>query len=312
MKFRPTYILLLFLIFLNCKSDKKEVAEPIVKPILIDTIPEIVADTTTVAPKIDSIPVIKKVEKIVEKKAKPKIKPTEVKPFSPSNYFSEAGIKITPIEHATMVLEYNGTTIYIDPVGGKDAFKNHKAPNFIIITDIHGDHMDISTLEAINTANTIIIGPKAVKEKLPASLLGKYTTIFNGLSRSFSTSKLSLTVEAVAMYNIRKEALKFHTKERGNGYILTLNRKRIYISGDTEDILEMRQLKNIDVAFICMNLPYTMTPESAASAVLQFKPKKVLPYHYRGTNGFSDVKKFKSIVNNGNKRIKVVQLNWYH
>ena len=113
------------------------------------------------------------------------------------------------------------------------------------------------------------------------------------------------------MYNLREEALKFHTKGRGNGYVFSIDNQRIYFSGDTEDIPEMRALKNIDKAFVCMNLPYTMTVESAADAVLEFKPKEVYPYHYRGTVGLSDVAKFKSLVNKGNAEIKVVQLDWY-
>jgi len=113
------------------------------------------------------------------------------------------------------------------------------------------------------------------------------------------------------MYNLREEALKFHEKGRGNGYILTLEDQRIYISGDTEDIPEMRTLKNIDKALVCMNLPYTMSVESAASAVLDFKPITVYPYHYRGTNGLSDVAKFKTIVNKNDANIKVKLLEWY-
>jgi L-ascorbate metabolism protein UlaG (beta-lactamase superfamily) len=113
------------------------------------------------------------------------------------------------------------------------------------------------------------------------------------------------------MYNLREEALKFHTKGRGNGYILTINEERIYISGDTEDIPEMRALEDIDKAFVCMNLPYTMTVESAASAVLDFKPTVVYPYHYRGTDGLSDIEKFKTMVTNDNKDIEVVFLKWY-
>lgn len=111
------------------------------------------------------------------------------------------------------------------------------------------------------------------------------------------------------MYNLREEALEFHPKGRGNGYIVELGGQRIYISGDTEDIPEMRQLTDIDIAFVCMNLPYTMTVESAASVVLDFKPKKVYPYHYKGTEGFSDVEKFKSMVTERNKDIEVVQLD---
>ncbi len=113
------------------------------------------------------------------------------------------------------------------------------------------------------------------------------------------------------MYNLRAEALKFHTEGRGNGYVLTANKERIYISGDTEDIPEMRNLKNIDKALVCMNLPYTMPIESAASAVLDFKPKQVYPYHYRGTEGLSDVSKFKSLVNEGDASIEVLLLDWY-
>ena len=131
--------------------------------------------------------------------------------------------------------------------------------------------------------------------------------INNGEEKTFGLIK----AEAIPMYNLREEALKFHTKGRGNGYVFTVNKQRIYFSGDTEDIPEMRALKNIDKAYVCMNLPYTMTVESAADAVLAFKPKEVYPYHYRGTGGLSDVAKFKSLVNTGNNNIKVVQLNWY-
>ena len=113
------------------------------------------------------------------------------------------------------------------------------------------------------------------------------------------------------MYNLREEALKFHAKGRGNGYVLTINDERIYISGDTEDIPEMRTLKNIDKAFVCMNLPWTMTVESAASAVLEFKPKQVYPYHYRNKEGMSDVNLFKNLVNKEDKSIEVILLDWY-
>ena len=298
-----TIVITLFL--LNCKSDKKhEIVEPV---------EEIIADTILVE-EIDEKPIIDtiiKAEKVTKKPTK-QTKKTVSKPKEPfENYLIESDIKITPIEHGTLVIAYNGTTIYVDPVGGKEAFNQHKAPNFILITDIHGDHLNIETLNAINTANTIIIGPKAVKEKLPQSLQKNFTTLFSGLSRSFSTSKMALDVEGVPMYNLREEAKQYHPKGRGLGYVISINNKRIYISGDTEDIFEMRQLKNIDIALICMNLPYTMTVESAASAVLDFKPKKVLPYHYKGTNGLSNINRFKTLVNKGNNQIKVVQLNWY-
>ena len=216
-------------------------------------------------------------------------------------------IKITPIEHAFLILNYKDAVIYVDPVGSIDLYKDKDKPNYVLITDIHGDHMDAETLKGLDLSNATLIVPKAVAEKLPELKTKAVEVMNNGESKTFN----NLNVEAIPMYNLRPEALKFHEKGRGNGYVLTLGNERIYISGDTEDIPEMRQLKNIDIAFVCMNLPYTMTVESAASAVLDFKPKKVYPYHYRGTDGLSDVDKFKAIVNKENPTIEVVQLNWY-
>ena len=219
----------------------------------------------------------------------------------------ENGFIITPVEHASMVLNWDGTIIYVDPVGGKESYANYSEPDMVLVTDIHGDHMDIPTLEAIAVEKTIIYAPKAVFEKMPESIQNKTSVINNGEI----TNDFEMTIEAIPMYNLRPEALKFHEKGRGNGYVLERNGKRIYISGDTEDIPEMRNLKNIDIAFVCMNLPYTMTVEKAAEAVLDFKPKTVYPYHYRGTEGLSDVSKYKSLVEAGNPEIKVTQLDWY-
>lgn len=216
-------------------------------------------------------------------------------------------VKISPIEHATMVLEFDGKTIYVDPTGGQEAFERFSKPDFILITDIHSDHLHLNTIETLDIENTTIIAPEAVYELLPKGLRTKTNAVINGSVTDFKTFSL----EAIPMYNLREEALKYHPKGRGNGYVLTLGNERIYISGDTEDIPEMRKLQNIDKAFICMNLPYTMPVKSAADAVLEFKPKEVYPYHYRGTEGFSDVEKFKKIVNDKNKDIEVVQLDWY-
>ena len=220
----------------------------------------------------------------------------------------EMKLSINPISHATMVLTYGKDDIYIDPTGGLEAFKGFSSPEIVLITDIHGDHMDFETLKALDLSHTTVIAPKAVVDKFPKDLkLGKSVTLNNGDSIIINGHSF----EAIPMYNLREEALKFHAKGRGNGYIITINDERIYISGDTEDIPEMRNLENIDKAFVCMNLPYTMTVESAVNAVLEFKPKQVYPYHYRGTEGFSDVKKFKTLVNQGDESIEVVQLDWY-
>jgi L-ascorbate metabolism protein UlaG (beta-lactamase superfamily) len=216
-------------------------------------------------------------------------------------------VDIIPINHATMILVYKDTVFYIDPVGGPEAFSDQEKPDYILITDIHGDHFDPKTLQGMSLDATVLIVPQAVNEKLPELNVKSVIVMNNGDTNNLG----SYAVEAIPMYNLREEALKFHEKGRGNGYILTLGGQRIYISGDTEDIPEMRQLKEIDVAFVCMNLPYTMTVESAASAVLDFKPKKVYPYHYRGTDGMSDVGAFKALINKENSDIEVVQLEWY-
>jgi L-ascorbate metabolism protein UlaG (beta-lactamase superfamily) len=233
------------------------------------------------------------------KKSIPKVAKTALKETS--------ALKITPISHATAVISFDKETIYLDPTGGLKAFKGFKKPTYVLITDIHGDHMDLKTLNALDLSESIIIAPEAVSKNLTTINSQEIITIQNGEKKLMG----NLNIEAIPMYNLREEALKFHSKGRGNGYVLTINKERIYFSGDTEDIPEMRNLKNIDKAFVCMNLPYTMTIESAADAVLEFKPKEIYPYHYRGTNGLSDVVKFKEIVTNQDANVKVIQWNWY-
>src|SRR2546426_985997 len=194
---------------------------------------------------------------------------------------------IHPVEHATFLMSWAGKTIYVDPVGGKKPFDQLDRADLVLITDIHGDHLNPETVGLITTEKSAIVAPKAVADKLP-KVKSQITVMANGDKKEIS----GIQIEAIPMYNLTPDRLKFHTKGRGNGYVLTIGGKRIYISGDTEDIPEMRQLKNIDVAFVCMNLPYTMEVEKAATAVQEFKPKIVYPYHYRG----SDLQKFKEMV----------------
>lgn len=220
---------------------------------------------------------------------------------------SQKEVKIIPIEHATAVLEWDGTSIYVDPVGGASLFEGQKEPDLILITDIHGDHLNVETLQALSTSNATFVVPKAVAEQMPEAFKSQLKIMENGENAEVN----GVGIEAIPMYNLREEAKDFHVKGRGNGYVLTIGGQRIYFSGDTEDIPEMRSLKNIDKAFVCMNLPYTMTVESAASAVLEFKPKQVYPYHFRGRPDVSNVAKFKQLVNDSNPEIEVVQLDWY-
>jgi L-ascorbate metabolism protein UlaG (beta-lactamase superfamily) len=213
-------------------------------------------------------------------------------------------LTIQPIVHATLVLSYQNKNIYIDPTGGAGAFTGLGAPDMIIVTDIHGDHFDPKTITAVNTNHAVIILPQAVADKLPADFdKSKLVILHNG----DKTDQLGISVSAIPMYNLPESPTAFHTKGRGNGYILAIGGKNIYISGDTADIPEMRALTNIDIAFVCMNLPYTMDAKTAASAVLAFKPKVVYPYHYRG----QDINMFKSVVNAGDPGIDVRLRNWY-
>lgn len=217
------------------------------------------------------------------------------------------GPEITPISHATAVITWDDTTIYLDPVGGAEAFEGQKPADLVLITDIHGDHMDAKTLQALNLGDTKIIAPEAVKKELPDTFSENVVVMNNGETKEH----LGISIKAIPMYNLREEAKQYHSKGRGNGYVLEKNGKRLYIAGDTEDVPEMRNLENIDIALVPMNLPYTMTEDKAADAVLEFQPKVVYPYHYRGKDGKSDVEKFKKLVNEGNRDIEVVLTEWY-
>ncbi len=215
--------------------------------------------------------------------------------------YSAGDMSFIPIKHATFVIKTKSATIYVDPVGDVQTFKKFPQPDIILITDIHRDHLAPDIIHSLKKKETIIVGPQAVVDKLKYGM-----TLNNGENKTIK----DIHIEAIPMYNLTADREKYHPKGRGNGYVLTLNNKRIYISGDTEDIPEMRSLKNIDYAFVCMNLPYTMTVDRAASAVLEMEPEVVIPYHYRGKGGFSDLEKFKRLVSK-NKDIEVKLLNWY-
>jgi len=207
-----------------------------------------------------------------------------------------------------LVIQFNEKNIYVDPYGGVKAFSNIAKPNLILITDIHGDHLNINTLNELNIDNsTPFIVPQAVADKLPEEF---HENLFV-LSNNENIKKLGINIKAIPMYNLPEEPDAKHPKGRENGYILNMGGKNIYISGDTEDIAEMRKLKNIDIAFICMNLPYTMGINQAANAVLDFQPKIVYPYHYRGKPNMSDTNAFKVLVNKENPNIDVRLRNWY-
>ena len=214
--------------------------------------------------------------------------------------FSTSGgaVKITPIYHASVLIQGGGRNIYIDPVG-QGNYQGLPSAGLILITHAHGDHMDPATIAKLSEPGTEVLAPAAVAEKVKTAQV-----MTNGQSKDWGKWK----IEAVPMYNLKRGPAPgklYHPKGWGNGYVLAYGGKRFYFSGDTENIPEMRALKNIDVAFVCMNLPYTMTPEEAADAVKAFHPRVVIPYHYRGTN----VQSFKDAL--AGTGIDVRLLDWY-
>ena len=220
------------------------------------------------------------------------------------SYATDSGaIGIFPIAHASFVMTIPGMTIYNDPVGEASAYEGHPRPDVILVTHEHGDHYNADTLAAITGDNTVIVTNPAVHRMLPDALKSKATAIGNGESHSIG----DLTIDAIPAYNITEGRLQYHPKGRDNGYVLTIDERRVYIAGDTEDIPEMRALSDIYIAFVPMNLPYTMDVNQAGSAVAEFAPAFVYPYHYRG----SDLDQFAAAVAAGGGEAEIVEGNWY-
>jgi len=211
---------------------------------------------------------------------------------------SAGDLIIHPVNHASFVMQWDGKTIYVDPVGGADSYGDLPQPNLVLVTDIHGDHLDAETLSALGAS---IVAPEAAYDGSPDNIKAMITTV---MGNGDTTTWEGVGIEAMPMYNLTEERAQFHTKGRGNGYLLTLADTRVYVAGDTEAIPEMLALTDIDVAFIPMNLPYTMTVEQAAEAVRAFQPRIVYPYHYRG----SDVEEFRRLVGD---RSEVRLRDWY-
>jgi len=224
-----------------------------------------------------------------------------------STTMENSPMQVIPISHATAILRWGDTTFYTDPTGGPEAFRGQPAANFVLVTDIHGDHFSTSTLAAVVGDDTILIVPQAVKDLLPTDLASRARVLKNGETMAEKEFKIL----AMPMYNLPESADSRHTKGRGNGYVIGRDDFHVYIAGDTAGIPEMRALTGIDIAFVPMNLPYTMGVEEASDAILAFKPKTVYPYHYRGPDGLADVVKFKQLVNAGDPNIDVVLAQWY-
>jgi L-ascorbate metabolism protein UlaG (beta-lactamase superfamily) len=218
---------------------------------------------------------------------------------------ANGSVTVHPIAHASFVMETPSGTIYVDPVGDASAYADMPAPDMILITHEHGDHFNLDTLTAIAGDNTVMLSNPAVFDMLPADMQAKTTSITNGED----TMLADVGIIAVPAYNTTEDRLNFHPKGRDNGYVVTIDGMRIYISGDTEGTPEMRALENIDVAFVCMNLPFTMDAKAAAEAVSEFAPTYVYPYHYRGRdNGTQDPAEFANMLTGA---IEAKMGGWY-
>ncbi len=207
---------------------------------------------------------------------------------------SAGDLTITFFAHASLMFEFNGKTIYVDPVGQYADYSALPKADLILVTHQHGDHFDPKAIAAATKPGTIVFLTKACGDGVSGGVVMQ-----NGDKRT----ELGIPIEAVPAYNLvhkRDNGTVFHPKGEGNGYVLTFGSTRVYIAGDTENTPEMKQLKGIDCAFLPMNLPYTMTPEMVADAAKAFKPKILYPYHYGETDPQALVRLLK-----GEKEIEV-------
>lgn len=187
-------------------------------------------------------------------------------------------LHITFIGHGTLMFTFGGKVIHVDPVSREADYAKMPKADLIVITHEHRDHLDQQVVEIIRTEKTSIVLTEECASRVRGGVIMK-----NGDVRIIE----GLKIEAIPAYNLvhrRSAGIPFHPKGVGNGYVITFGDKRVYVAGDTENVPEMKKLKRIDIAFLPMNLPYTMTPEMVADAAKAFKPKILYPYHYGKTN----------------------------
>lgn len=186
---------------------------------------------------------------------------------------SGGDLNIAFVGHGTLIFTYNGKVIHVDPYGKLGDYSKLPKADVIVLTHEHQDHLDLDAINKIRSDKTIFVLTENCSKKIDGGIIMK-----NGDTKTIE----GVQIEAVPAYNLvhmREAGLPFHPKGVGNGYVFTFGDKRIYVAGDTENTPEMKSLKNIDVAFLPMNLPYTMTSEMVADAAKGFKPKILYPYH---------------------------------
>ena len=190
----------------------------------------------------------------------------------------QGDLAITFLGHATLMMSYEGKIIHIDPVSQYADYSNLPKADLILVTHEHGDHLDLKAIDAITKGKTAVVVTENVAKQVKGGIVLK-----NGDEKTIQGLKIA-AVPAYNIVNMRSPGVPYHVKGVGNGYIITFGDKRVYIAGDTENTPEMKSLEKIDIAFLPMNLPYTMIPEMVADAAKAFKPKIIYPYHFGNTN----------------------------
>ncbi len=211
---------------------------------------------------------------------------------------SAGNLEITFIGHGTLMFKFGGKVIHVDPWANLADYTKLPKANLILLTHEHGDHLNLKTVEILRTEKTTVVGTKACAQQVSGT-----TVMNNGEVKTVE----GLEIKAVPAYNIihkRDTGQPFHPQGEGNGYLIAFGDKNVYVAGDTENIPEMKRLKNIDIAFLPMNLPYTMTPEMVADTARVLQPKILYPYHY----GETDTSKLAALLKDTKIEVRIRRL----
>lgn len=219
--------------------------------------------------------------------------------YQSDSYVTPSGKQLSFVffGHASFAVVYDQKVVYLDPVGSEADYSQMPKADAILVTHGHGDHLDKEVVAMLSKEGTVLVSTPSVAEEVAG-----VTVLRNGEKMEVGDW---MTVEAVAAYNTTPGRDKFHPSGRDNGYIITLDGERIYVSGDSEPTPEMAHVKDIDYLFLAINQPYTMTPEQAASVVNELRPKVFYPYHYGQTEEQTNMRHLARLVEGHATKMKV-------